>query len=265
MDYESSYGKVHPNDTILKLQRTTPYYKRNRAHVCSFYVRGRCTKGPECPYRHEMPEEDFFSAGIETSSATIDWAMAEMLRNPIVLNKAQDEVRRVFDKKGFVDESDFDQLTHLGMVIKETLQIHPLAPLLLLRQSRERCEINGYDIPVKSRVIVNAWVMGRDPKSWKDPDIFSPERYLGNPVNYKGKNFELLPFGGGQRICPRMTFGLANVELLLAMFLYHFDWILPNGIKPENVDMVETFGITARRKNPLRVIPTVKNPLPKLV
>nr|GLL45620.1 zinc finger CCCH domain-containing protein 49-like [Ipomoea trifida] len=56
IDYESSYGKVRANDTILKLQRTTPYYKRNRAHVCSFYVRGQCTRGLECPYRHEMPE-----------------------------------------------------------------------------------------------------------------------------------------------------------------------------------------------------------------
>lgn len=57
IDYESSYGKVRPNDTIMKLQRTTPYYKRNRAHVCSFYIRGQCTRGPECPYRHEMPVE----------------------------------------------------------------------------------------------------------------------------------------------------------------------------------------------------------------
>ncbi|KAF9616116.1 hypothetical protein IFM89_028582 [Coptis chinensis] len=55
IDYESSFGKVRPNDTILKLQRTTPYYKRNRAHVCSFYVRGECTRGAKCPYRHEMP------------------------------------------------------------------------------------------------------------------------------------------------------------------------------------------------------------------
>ncbi|KAH7542304.1 hypothetical protein FEM48_Zijuj02G0059200 [Ziziphus jujuba var. spinosa] len=55
IDYESSYGKVRANDTILKLQRTEPYYKRNRAHICSFYIRGACTRGDECPYRHEMP------------------------------------------------------------------------------------------------------------------------------------------------------------------------------------------------------------------
>eukprot|EP00850_Spirogloea_muscicola_P005596 SM000026S08845 [mRNA] locus=s26:1516:3864:- [translate_table: standard] len=56
IDYDSSFGKARPTDTILKLQRTTPYYKRNRAHVCSFYVRGECTRGTECPYRHEMPQ-----------------------------------------------------------------------------------------------------------------------------------------------------------------------------------------------------------------
>nr|XP_043619892.1 zinc finger CCCH domain-containing protein 49-like [Erigeron canadensis] len=55
LDYESSYRKEQPNETILKLQRTTPYYKRNKAHICSFFVRGECTRGTECPYRHEMP------------------------------------------------------------------------------------------------------------------------------------------------------------------------------------------------------------------
>ena len=55
IDFDSSFGKTQPSDTILKLQRTTPYYKRNRAHVCSFFVRGECTRGAECPYRHEMP------------------------------------------------------------------------------------------------------------------------------------------------------------------------------------------------------------------
>ncbi|XP_002986095.2 zinc finger CCCH domain-containing protein 40 [Selaginella moellendorffii] len=55
VDHESSFGKVRPNDMILKLQRTSPYYKRNRAHICSFFVRGGCQRGDACPYRHEMP------------------------------------------------------------------------------------------------------------------------------------------------------------------------------------------------------------------
>lgn len=202
-----------------------------------------------------------FSAGIETSSSTIDWAMSEMLRHPSIFKKAQDEVRQVFNDKGFVDEAEFDQLKYLKLVIKETFRMHPPVPLLLPRESREYCKINGYEIPAKTRVLVNVWAMGRDPKNWKEPERFNPERFLDNPIDYKDKNFEFIPFGGGRRICPGMSFGLANVELPLAMFLYHFDWVLPDGMKPENLDMEETFGITARRQNPLSVIPVVKKPL----
>eukprot|EP00242_Pyramimonas_sp_CCMP2087_P012749 CAMPEP_0198199796 /NCGR_PEP_ID=MMETSP1445-20131203/2956_1 /TAXON_ID=36898 /ORGANISM="Pyramimonas sp., Strain CCMP2087" /LENGTH=332 /DNA_ID=CAMNT_0043869695 /DNA_START=336 /DNA_END=1334 /DNA_ORIENTATION=+ len=56
IDFDSQYGKVKKSDMLLKLQRTAPYYKRNRAHICSFFAKGECTRGAECPYRHEMPE-----------------------------------------------------------------------------------------------------------------------------------------------------------------------------------------------------------------
>ncbi|XP_010456427.1 PREDICTED: zinc finger CCCH domain-containing protein 4-like [Camelina sativa] len=57
MDYESSsFGKMPPNDTISKLQRTTPFYKKNRPHVCSFYTIGECNRGAGCAFRHEMPK-----------------------------------------------------------------------------------------------------------------------------------------------------------------------------------------------------------------
>ncbi|XP_051147086.1 salviol synthase-like [Andrographis paniculata] len=208
--------------------------------------------------------QDLFLAGIETSSATSDWAMSEMLKNPRVLKKAQEEVRRVFDKKGYVDESDFDELKYLKLVIKETFRIHPPGPLLLPRENYEACEINGYTIPANTRVIVNIWAIGRDPKIWKDPDSFIPERFLDNNISadYTGKNFEFIPFGAGRRICPGVSFGLANIELPMALLLYHFDWELPHGVKPEDVDMAETAGNSARRTNPLVVIPTLKNPLP---
>lgn len=43
-----------PSDMLLKLARTTPYYKRNRPHICSFWVKGECKRGEECPYRYEV-------------------------------------------------------------------------------------------------------------------------------------------------------------------------------------------------------------------
>ncbi|XP_047172692.1 cytochrome P450 71D11-like isoform X1 [Vigna umbellata] len=198
---------------------------------------------------------DVFAAGGETSATTINWAMAEMMKDPRVMKKAQDEVREVFNMKEGVDKVCMDELKYLKLVVKETLRLHPPAPLLLPRESREECEIKGYHIPVKSKVIVNAWAIGRDPNYWSEAERFYPERFIDSSVDYKGNNFEYIPFGAGRRICPGSTFGLISVELTLAFLLYHFDWKLPMGIKNEDLDMTEQFGVTVRRKDDLYLIP----------
>lgn len=196
-----------------------------------------------------------FAAGGETSATTIIWAMAEMMKDPRVMKKVQVEVREVFNMKGRVDKVCMDELKYLKLVVKETLRLHPPAPLLLPRESREACEISGYHIPVKSKVIVNAWAIGRDSNHWSEAERFYPERFIDSSVDYKGNNFEYIPFGGGRRICPGSTFGLISVELTLAFLLYHFDWKLPMGMKNEDLDMTEQFGVTVRRKDDLYLIP----------
>ncbi|KAH9702904.1 hypothetical protein KPL70_010927 [Citrus sinensis] len=180
---------------------------------------------------------DIFGAGSETSATTVDWAMCEMIKNPRVIKKAEAE-----------------------LVVKETLRLHPPGPLLLPRECGERCKINGFDIPVKAKVIVNAWSIGRDPKYWTEPESFIPERFLDYSVDYKGTNFAYIPFGAGRRICPGTSFGLASMELTLAMLLYHFEWKLPNGMKHEDLDMTEAFGATVRRKQDLCMIPIPHHP-----
>ncbi|XP_050215543.1 desmethyl-deoxy-podophyllotoxin synthase-like [Mercurialis annua] len=196
---------------------------------------------------------DVFIAGSETSSTTVEWAMSEMLKNPEIMKKAQDEVRSVVGEKGNVDETDLDKLSYLKLVIKETFRVHPPTPLRY-RECREKCEINGYVIPAKTRVIVNAWAIGRDPNHWTNAETFYPERFLDSSIDFKGNHFEFIPFGAGRRMCPGIMFGIANVELPLAQFLYHFDWKLGDGLSSETVDMVEGFGATVRRKNDLHLI-----------
>jgi cytochrome P450 len=199
-----------------------------------------------------------FAAGTETSSGVVLWTMSEIVKNPKVMEEAQAEVRRVFDKKGYVDETKMHQLIYLKSVIKETFRLHPIIPLLVPRESRERCQINGYEIPAKTRVIVNAWAIGRDPKYWVEPESFKPERFVDSLVDFKGTDFEFIPFGAGRRMCPGIAFALPNIELPLAMLLYHFDWKLPNGMKNEDLDMSETFGISVGRKHDLCLIPITR-------
>ncbi|KAF5949134.1 hypothetical protein HYC85_015091 [Camellia sinensis] len=204
--------------------------------------------------------QDIFSAGSETSSGVIEWAMSEMLKNPEMMKRAQAEVRHVFDRKRNVDETCLHELKYLNSIIKETLRLHPIVPLLLPRESNEQCTINGYEIPVKTKVIVNAWAIGRDPKHWNEAEKFDPERFLNSAIDFKGACFKYIPFGAGRRICPGIAFAIPNIELPLAQLLYHFDWKLLGGMKQEELDMTETFGLAARRKNDLQVIPIPYHP-----
>ncbi|XP_021826608.1 cytochrome P450 71D11-like [Prunus avium] len=205
---------------------------------------------------------DMFSAGSETSATAVDWAITEMIKTPRVMETAQNEVREVFNRKGQIDETCIREMKYLNLVIKETLRLHPPAPLLLPRECGEKCEIDGYEIPVKSKVIVNAWAIGRDPNYWNEPERFNPDRFLDSSIDYKGTHFEYIPFGAGRRICPGISYGLANVELPLAFLLYHFDWKLPDGMKHEDLDMTEAFGIAVRRKQDLHLIPISYHPPP---
>ncbi|XP_054818769.1 desmethyl-deoxy-podophyllotoxin synthase-like isoform X2 [Prosopis cineraria] len=198
---------------------------------------------------------DIFSAGSDTTLTTIDWAMSELVKNPRMMEKAQSEARKVYGGKGYVDEASIDELKYLKSVIKETMRLHAPVPLLLPRECSERCEINGFEIPCKSKVIVNAWAIGRDPNYWVEAERFYPERFHGSSMNYRGSDFQFIPFGAERRICPGIIFGIAGVELSLANFLFHFDWKLPDDAKPEDLDMSESFGLSVKRKQDLLLIP----------
>ncbi|KAK1619105.1 hypothetical protein QYE76_024622 [Lolium multiflorum] len=205
---------------------------------------------------------DLFAGGSEAPATTLQWAMAELMRNPSLMSRAQDEVRRAFMGQMKVAEEGLDDLSYLRCIIKETLRLHIPGPFLLPRECQEQCNILGYDVPKGTTVIVNAWAISRDPEYWDEPESFLPDRFLGSAKDFRGNNFEIIPFGAGRRMCPGMQFGIANIELALASLLFYFDWALPDGILPSNLDMTEGFGITASKKMDLLLRATVHVPLP---
>uniref|UniRef100_M8ALC1 Cytochrome P450 71D8 n=1 Tax=Aegilops tauschii TaxID=37682 RepID=M8ALC1_AEGTA len=169
----------------------------------------------------------------------LEWSMAELMKNPRVMQKVQEEVRRVLKGQATVTEESLRSLNYLHLVIKETLRLHPPVPLLLPRECGAPCQILGCDLPVGATVLVNVWAISRDSMHWDRPEEFMPERFEVNNIDFKGVDFEYTPFGAGRRMCPGMTFGLANMELALASLLYHFDWELPHGMAPTDLDMTE--------------------------
>lgn len=195
--------------------------------------------------------------GTETVASAIEWALTELIRTPEELKKVQEELAEVVGLERRVEESDFKKLTYLKCTLKETLRLHPPIPLLL-HETVEDAEVAGYYIPAKSRVMINAWAMGRDKNSWEDPETFRPSRFLKGAPDFKGSNFEYIPFGSGRRSCPGMQLGLYALDLAVANLLHCFTWELPDGMKPSEIDTSDVFGLTAPRATRLIAVPNLR-------
>ncbi|CAH2049687.1 unnamed protein product [Thlaspi arvense] len=139
-----------------------------------------------------------FIGGMDTPVVAIVWAMSELVKNPLVMQKLQAEIRNCFLRKAALDVDDLTKLTYLKMVVKETLRMYPPVPLLIPHEAIHRCKIGGsnsYDVLPKARVLINAWAMGRHSSIWTNPHEFYPEGFEGNNIDFRGQHFELLPFG----------------------------------------------------------------------
>ncbi|EXC36848.1 Cytochrome P450 82A3 [Morus notabilis] len=110
-------------------------------------------------------------------------------------------------------------------VHEETLRLYPPGPITGPREATEDCHVGSHHIPKGTRLIVNIWKLHRDPRMWPDPTEFRPERFMTTnaDLNYKGQNFEDIPFSWGRRSCQGMTFGTLVVQLVLARLVQEFD------------------------------------------
>ncbi|KAF5191554.1 Cytochrome p450 [Thalictrum thalictroides] len=181
--------------------------------------------------------------------------MSELLRQPKIMEEVQREVRDIAIGKLVLKEHDIEDMQYLKAVLKETLRLHPPLPLLVAHESMEYINLQGYDIPAKTLIMINAFAIGRDPKWWDDPEDFRPKRFLKNgtsaSIDFKGHDFQLVPFGAGRRGCPGLTFAITVIEVALANILYRFDWVLPNGMDAKDLDMQVRSGGMAFKKHDL--------------
>lgn len=191
-----------------------------------------------------------FTAGIDTSSLAMQWAMSLMLNHPNVLEKAKNEIESHVKQGHLLEESDIPKLTYLRCIINETLRLFPIAPLLVPHHSWTDCRINGYDIPAGADCLVNVWAIHRDPKVWEEPLKFKPERFEGVEMGCEG--FKFLPFGKGRRACPGSNLAMRSVGLALGTLIQCLEW---ERVEDLMVDLEEKGGIlTIHRDKPLMAL-----------
>ncbi|XAR73518.1 hypothetical protein NMG60_11007507 [Bertholletia excelsa] len=198
-------------------------------------------------------------AGTETSTTTTEWAMTELIIQPYIMTKLRQEITEKVGNKRRIEEADILELPYLQAAIKETMRLHLVVPLLVPHKTEMEVKINGYVIPKNTQTLVNAWAIARDPDYWENPTSFTPERFLGSDVDFKGHHFSFLPFGSGRRMCPGIPLAQRVVSLMVASLVYHFDWKLPSGVTPEKLNMDDIFGLTLQKAKPLLAIPTIIN------
>ncbi|KAG8050043.1 hypothetical protein GUJ93_ZPchr0009g339 [Zizania palustris] len=207
---------------------------------------------------------DLFAAGTETNSITVEWAMAELLRHPTVMNKVRAELQAVLGSKQLPDESDIGKLPYLRAVVMETMRLHPPSPLLMPHEAMaDGAEVGGFAVPKGTKVIVNVWSIMRDPAAWARPEEFEPERFVAGAggagaaegLFRGGERLEFMPFGAGRRACPGTPMATRVVTLILASVLHAFEWRLPDGMQPCDVDVRGRFGTSLNMVTPLKAVP----------
>lgn len=191
---------------------------------------------------------------MDTTTISVEWTLAELVKNPRVQLKAQEELDRVIGVNRVMTESDFPSLPYLQCVVKESLRLHPPTPLMLPHRANTAVKIGRYDVPKGSIVHVNVWAVARDPAVWKNPLEFRPERFMEEDVDAKGHDFRLLPFGAGRRVCPGAQLGINLVTSMLGHLLHRFSWSPANGVKAEDIDMAENPGLVTYMRTPLQAV-----------
>ncbi|XP_010426318.1 PREDICTED: cytochrome P450 71A23 [Camelina sativa] len=193
---------------------------------------------------------DAFVGGTDTSSTLVEWEMTELLGHPECLKILQEEVRTICKGKSSVSEDDVKDMHYLKAVIKETLRLHPPVPLMVPHQSIKDVRLRGNYVPAGTQVIVNLWAVGREAATWgPDPNEFRPERHLEGDADFRGQDFELIPFGAGRRMCPGISFAVVLNEVVLANLVHGFDWQSTE----DQTDVAESIGSVIRRMHPLYV------------
>ncbi|KAM3348273.1 hypothetical protein ACQJBY_021902 [Aegilops geniculata] len=201
-------------------------------------------------------KQDMFAAATDKTYTTLTWAVAELINNPSEMHKLQEEIRAAVNGAGHVTEDHLEKMSYLRAVIRETLRLHAPLPLLLPRETLEDTELLGYRVPARTRVVVNAWAIGRDPATWERAEEFVPARFADGPAEYVlGQDFRFVPFGAGRRGCPGVGFAVPSIDLALASLLYHFDWELPAAAAgASKLDMSELYGLSVRLKATLHLV-----------
>ncbi|XP_074309072.1 cytochrome P450 89A2-like [Silene latifolia] len=195
---------------------------------------------------------EFLNAGTDTTATTLQWIMANMVKNPEIQTRVFEEIKAVIGNQAEeVKEDDLSDMSYLKAVVLEGLRRHPPGHSLLPHAVTKEVELGGYIVPKNAVVNFAVAEMGWDPVLWEDPMEFNPERFMSGQDEFDitgSREIKMMPFGVGRRICPGLGLALLHLEYFVANLVWKFEWM---GVEGHEVDLSEKQEFTIVMKNPL--------------
>jgi len=162
--------------------------------------------------------DTFTFEGHDTTSAAMNWALHLIAANPEVQTKIHQELDTVFEgSERPITFEDLGRLTFLEACVKETLRLYPSVPIFA-RQVTQDVQIKNKTLPAGTSVIIVPSMVHRDPRYWKDPEVFRPQRFL-DEKNDRQHPFAYIPFSAGSRNCIGQRFAMMEEKCVLAIVL----------------------------------------------
>uniref|UniRef100_A0A9I9D398 Cytochrome P450 77A3-like n=1 Tax=Cucumis melo TaxID=3656 RepID=A0A9I9D398_CUCME len=221
-----------------------------------FRIDGRSGGGNSSATEEELVTlcSEFLNGGTDTTATVIEWGMAELIANEEIQRKIVEEIKETVGERK-VEEEDVEKMVYLQSVVKEVLRKHPPTFFALTHSVTEATKLAGYDIPKDTNVEFFLPAIGRDPKLWKNPDKFEPERFYSGmeEADITGvSGVRMMPFGVGRRICPGLGMATVHIHLMLARMLQEFEW---TAYPPSSsVDFSWKMEFTVVMKHPLTAV-----------
>ncbi|KAK9874350.1 hypothetical protein WA026_002700 [Henosepilachna vigintioctopunctata] len=176
------------------------------------------TKMTDDELRHEV--DTFTIAGSDTTASTLSFCLVMLGMHPDLQEKIREEVIDILGEDRDVTPEDMSRLNLLERFIKETLRIFPVGPIVL-RMTDHDINLGKHQIPAGCSLVLGLIRVHRDPRIWKDPLKFNPDRFLPEEVA-KRHPYSYLPFSGGPRNCIGYKYAMMSMKTTLAMTLRKF-------------------------------------------
>ncbi|XP_054819037.1 isoleucine N-monooxygenase 1-like [Prosopis cineraria] len=189
----------------------------------------------------EIKALEMMMATVDNPSNAVEWALAEMINQPELLEKATQELDQVVGKHRLVQESDIPKLNYIKACLREAFRLHPISPFNVPHVAMCDAVVSNYLIPKGSHVLLSRQELGRNPNVWKDDPLkFKPERHLVDNMSdvfLTEPDLRFISFTTGKRACPGVVLGTTITVMMLARLLHGFTW---SASRHQPIELVES-------------------------